>query len=121
MDAALAAVSCFTGLACAWLTVMFVVLGHPGYAWRATMAATVAAYSVLAVAAAVGAVRGTRLRGALVVGGCAAVALGAIVVYQTLSGPDFDGFWLPIGAGLGVQGALTIARMTRAPRPSRAA
>ncbi len=121
MGIALAALSCFTALACAWIALMFVVLGHPGYGWRAGLAAAFAVYSVLTVPAAVGAVSGKALRIALAVGGCAAIAGGGTAVYQTLAGPDFDGFWLPIGAGLAVQGALAIVRMLRAPRPSRAA
>ena len=47
LKTALAAIAVFTAAASCWLFVMYFVLKHPGYEWRAALAALFVAQSVL--------------------------------------------------------------------------
>ena len=76
MKTTLAAVSAFTLLACAWLCVMFFVLRHPGFAWRAALSALVVIQSAATLALlAAGPVTG-RPRIVLALGACGLLTLG---------------------------------------------
>jgi len=105
--------SCFTAAASCWLLVMYVVLRHPGYEWRAAMAALFVVQSALTVAALSGWVDGGWMR-VLLLGGAAGIVLaGGSAVQATLAGDHFEGFALVIGLALVVQGVLTLVTFLR--------
>ena len=86
-----------------WLSVMFLILRHPGYAVNATITVFIAAFCLFAFYAARTAVqpwmRATALSGSLILGAC-----GAWAIYQDLQpGASFEGFILIIGAAWIVQ------------------
>ncbi len=113
MKTILVGLSCFTAAASCWLVVMYVLLQHPGFQWRAAMAALFVIQSALTVASLAGWVDGGWVR-VLLLGGAAAVLLaGGSAVQATLTGDHFEGFALVIGLALAVQGALTLVAFLR--------
>jgi hypothetical protein len=108
MKIVLAAICCFTAAASCWLVAIYFVLKHPGYEWRAAIAALFVLQSALTLAALAGAAP-AWLRAGLLAGACGIVWAGYSAISSTLAATHFEGFWLPIGAGLIVQGALTLA------------
>ena len=126
MKTLLAAVAVFTTTACSWLFVMYLVLQHPGYQARASIAVLFIAQSVLTLvliassgtAASSNRTEGqqavqTGLRLVVLAGACGIAIAGYSAVSETLSGPHFEGFALLIGSGLVVQGALTLVTCAR--------
>lgn len=96
-----------------WLTVMFLILRHPGFQLNAVMTFSVAAFCAFAFWSTRDAASGTRatappwthaatLAGSLILGAC-----GVLAMYQNLQpNADFEGFVLIIGAAWMVQAAL---------------
>jgi hypothetical protein len=126
MKTILAAIAVFTAAACSWLFVMYLVLQHPGYQARASLAVILVAQSVLTlVLVAVGApgTQSGETEGAhaarmgllyVVLTGALGIAwAGYQFVSSTLSGPHFEGFALVIGGALALQGLLTVVTYTR--------
>jgi len=116
--------SIFTVAAGTWLALMENVLKHDGYPARTTMDACIAIQglaTLLVLRFRLGSVFPT-----LVMLGAAAVAwIGGSSVFHILRASHFEGFVLVIGAGLILQGALTIGTLARAryltPRPHQTA
>jgi hypothetical protein len=113
MKTCLIVLSCFTAAASCWLVVMYVVLQHPGYEWRAAMATLFVIQSVLTVAALAGWADGGWVRGVLLAGAAAILLAGGSAVRATLAGDHFEGFALVIGLALVIQGALTLVIVLR--------
>jgi hypothetical protein len=121
MRSALTTVATFTLIASCWLTVMNVVLRHPGYQWQAVVFALFIVQSALTLAVAAP-VPGTWTRGwarsfvtvgavGLFYAGGAAVAqqAGASAFDPARPGaPHFEGYMLVIGVAFAVQGLLTL-------------
>lgn len=108
MRTLLAVVSALTALMCGWLSVMYVVLGHDGWPWRAGLAALLVAYSALAILLAEDFLTSVWAWRVVVAGGCAAMLYGYLAVSSALTAMHFEGFWLPIGFGLILQGILAV-------------
>ena len=113
MRLAFRSVALFNVATALWLSVMFLILRHPGYALNAVMTLGIAAVCVLAfVAGRIGAASWMRAGGlgaSLVLG-----AGGVWVIYQNLQpGAHFEGFILIIGATWIVQAATALAALAR--------
>ena len=116
LKTALAAVCIFTLLATAYLTASLLVLRPPraNYQQWALMAALITAQGVLTLVALFLA-RTAPVRYAALAGAFAIALAGAQWVFNTLSGPHFEGYALVLGSALVVQGALTLAAFVRQP------
>ena len=115
MRSALTTICAFTMLASGWLFVMFLVLRHPGFEWRALVSIGFAAIGALTLA-------GIRRPGLLwrVSVASGAVVLGAAGVWAIKTNVD-EGFVDVIGLSFVVQAILTLAyllaRQVRGPGP----
>jgi hypothetical protein len=97
-------VAAFNVATAVWLTVMFFVLRHPGYAPRAGATAGIAAFCALAFLSA-GTARAGWMRATSVGGSLVLAAMGAWFMYQdTRPGADFEGFVLIVGLAWIAQG-----------------
>jgi hypothetical protein len=92
---------------------MYFVLRHPGYEWRAAMAALFVVQSALTVTALAGWVDGGWVRVAVLVGAAGILIAGGSALQATLGGDHFEGFALVIGLALLIQGALTLVVFLR--------
>jgi hypothetical protein len=92
-------------LAGTWLGVMENVLKHDGYAGRTVIAACIALQALITLLPV------ERLRIVVMPGAVAIIWLGFSSISTMLHGPHFEGFVLIIGAGLMLQGALTLAAL----------
>ena len=106
MRLAFRSVAVFNVATALWLSVMFLILRHPGFEQRAALAMSIALFCGFAVYAArdgaAGWMRTAGLSGSVVLGAC-----GAWAIYQDLQPQaSFEGFILIIGAMWIVQGAL---------------
>src|SRR5437773_4706944 len=94
------AVSLAACLVAGWMTVMYFVLRHPGYLWRAAIASAVCAGAATLV-------RGTppaALRIPIALWGAALAALGVLALVSLSD----DGWVLVAGALFGLEGGLAI-------------
>ncbi len=107
---ALIVMSVFTIAAGSWLAVMENVLKHDGYAGRAAMDVLIAIQG-LATLLLVLFRLGSVLRVVVMLGAAAILWVGASAVFHILRAPHFEGFVLVIGAGLIVEGALTLGTL----------
>ncbi len=106
----------FTLLATAYLTASLLVLRPPraNYQQWSLMAALIIAQGVVTLVALLLA-RPAPVRYAALAGAFAIALVGALSVFNTLSGPHFEGYALVLGSMLVVQGALTLAVFARRP------
>ena len=114
LKTALAAICIFTLLATAYLTASLLVLRPPraNYQQWSLVAAIIVVEGVLTLVALVVA-RTPAARYAALAGALAITLVGALSVFNTLSGPHFEGYALVLGSALVVQGALTITMFAR--------
>jgi hypothetical protein len=103
----------FTLFASAYLSLSVIVLRPPRVDYQAwfLMAALFVAQSLLTLAAIAGTARGGWVRGALLAGSIAVIAVGAWWVHGTLAASHFEGYALVLGSLVAVQGALTLLRL----------
>lgn len=118
MRIALAALSAFTLLACAWLLVMFFVLRHQGFEWRGAVTALLIAQSAVTLVVLGTDVRSVWPRITLALGACAIVALGALAFVANERASDWEGYVAVISAALVMQGLLTLPATFSAPAPT---
>jgi hypothetical protein len=104
MRAAVMALCVFTILASGWLFVMFLVLRHPGFEWRAALSLGVAAISVVTLAGLWKPTCGIALHAAMAGG---AAALGAAGVWAMKTNVD-EGFVDLISLAFIAQAGLTL-------------
>jgi len=116
MRAAVTAVCAFTVVASCWLFVMFLVLRHPGYEWRAVLSLGFAAIGALTIAATRRAALDGAFTAALAAG---AIAIGATGAWAITTNVD-EGFVDLIGLAFIVQAVMTLAYLWRE-RPARVA
>ena len=120
MRLAFRSVAAFNVATALWLTVMFLILRHPGFQLNAAITLGIAGFSAFAFSSAradaPGWMRGTALGGSLILG-----AGGAWAIYQDLQpNADFEGFVLIIGAAWILQGvAALLALVTPAATAAR--
>ena len=117
---ALTAICTLTLLATAYLSLSLLILRPPraNYQQWALIAAVIAAQSVLTLVALYA--RTPRgLQYVVVASGFGIAWIGARSIYNTLSGPHFEGYALVLGAMLVTQGALTLAAVGGAALPRR--
>lgn len=115
MKTALAAACAFTLLACSWLFVMFFVLRHPGFIWRAAVTLFLMAQSAGTLVALRGGPWGRWWRSALAVGAAATSAVGVQAFLANEAAADWEGYIAIISIGLIVQGVLTLVATLRMP------
>jgi hypothetical protein len=103
-----------------WLSVMFLILRHPGFELKAAIALAIALFCGFAVySTGAGAAAGTRTAG--LSGSIALGAAGTWAIYENLQpNAGFEGFILIIGAAWILEGAVA-ALMLAAPRHKVAA
>jgi hypothetical protein len=106
MELLVSLASIATMLVSGWMTVMYFVLRHPGYWWRAAIAATVC----LGAATLVGGRPLPRLRLPIAVWGVALAAFGI----WALAAPGDDGWVLIAGTVFIVEGLLAVTGSVRA-------
>jgi len=116
MRAALSAVAALSLVVCAWLFVMFLVLQHPGYQWRAAMALGLIALGIVAIA---GAWQDDPappvLRAALAVGAAILAFVGVTaIVGNHRPGGHFEGYLEVAGLLFSAQAVLMLLRLRRA-------
>jgi hypothetical protein len=104
MRSVLTAVCGFTMLASCWLFVMFLILRHPGYEWRAVLSLGFVGIGALTLTGLWLPQPGTARRVAI---GGAAVALGVVGAWAIKTNVD-EGFVAVIGLAFIVQAALTV-------------
>ena len=109
MRTALTAICLFTILACSWFVVMFLVLRHPGFEWRAALAVGFVAVSVLTLATARAVAPGAVQRAAVALG---ALLLAAAGVWAITTNVD-EGYVDVTGLALIVQSVLAVAFVLR--------
>jgi len=109
MRTALTAICSFTILASCWLFVMYLVLRHPGFEWRAAVSLGIASLSALTLATVRTAQPGVGIR---VVAACGAAALAGVGIWAIKTNVD-DGFIDLIGLAFIMQGVLTIIFLVR--------
>ena len=111
MRTAVSALCGFTILASAWLFVMFLILRHPGFEWRAVASLGFVGISALTLAT----VRLTHpepiLRAAAAAG---ALVLGAVGVWAMTTNVD-EGFVDVISLAFMLQAGLTVGYLLRTP------
>ncbi len=119
LDRLLAASCWCTLFATAYLTLSVLMLRPPrfNYATWLPMAGFFIVQSALTLATVRGPVRSHAARTLLIIGGVAIAATGAWWVHATLASQRFEGYALVLGAGVAMQGALTVLRFVpiRAP------
>jgi hypothetical protein len=120
MRKALAALSFLTAAASCWLTVMFFVLRHRGYEWRALMTTLFIVQSLVTLVALSGYLHGGWIRILLLVGACGIVIAGVQAMVANASNVAHgEGYVDVIALALILQGALTMWVFTRSPSPVR--
>lgn len=105
MRTALTAICGFTILASGWLFVMFLVLRHPGFEWRAAMALGFVAVSAITLFAARTTTPPPALSATVALGGIVQAAVGAWAMHGNVD----DGFVDVIGITFIAQGVLALA------------
>jgi hypothetical protein len=110
MRTALTAICTFTILASCWLFVMYLVLRHPGFEWRAALAVGYAAIGVLTLLAVHRFTDSSVWRAAACAG---ALALACAGVWAIRTNVD-DGFADVIGIAFISQGLATMTYLLRA-------
>jgi len=120
MRTMLAIVSLGAALLCGWLTLMYCILGHDGWPWRAALSGTLAAHCLLSAAAAAGLLEGTWVERLLTGGGLLGLGFAATAAARLASAPHFEGFWIPVAAVVFGQATLTLAVFGRPARLSKA-
>jgi hypothetical protein len=115
MRTILTAVCGFTVLASGWLFTMYLILGHPGFQWRAAAALGFAAIGLITLTTVRARHAGTGL---LTTAGLGAVVLAGVGIWAIATNVD-DGFNDVIGAAFIVQAALTVSFLLRAAWPRR--
>jgi hypothetical protein len=103
----------FTLFATGYLSLSVIVLRPPRASYQAwfLMAALFVAQSVLTLAEIAGTARGGWIRGSLLAGSVAVIAVGAWWVHGTLAASHFEGYALVLGSLVAVQGSLTLLRL----------
>jgi hypothetical protein len=106
---AVAAICIFTLSATLYLSASLLILRPPraNYQQWALVAVVIVVQGALTLAA-LRAAGSKGLRYAVAAGGAAVAALGASLVYSTVSGPHFEGYALILGSAVVVQGLLTL-------------
>jgi uncharacterized membrane protein len=104
----LSVTSMATMLVSGWMTVMYFVLRHPGYQWRAVIAALIC----LGAAALVTGRAAAPLRIPTAVWGAALAAFGAWALFA----PGDDGWVIVAGLLFVAEGVLAVSASTRTPR-----
>ncbi len=99
---------CATIAASCWLATMFLVLHRAGYLRGMTLAMFFALQGVLTLAVLAGWLVSAPVRVLTLVGASGIVVAGATALASHLSASHFEGYAVVIGAGLVVQGALTL-------------
>ena len=102
---------CFSTLAAmAWLSVMEIILGHPGSVLRICIAVLLASQSLSTILFLI--FRGKeRARSLLMIGGLLITLFGILVVVSILRAAHFEGYILLIGLALILQGVVTIVTL----------
>jgi hypothetical protein len=113
MKTTLAAVSAFTLLACAWMCVMFFVLRHPGFEWRAALSALVVIQSAATLVLLAAGSRSVPPRILLALGACGLLTLGVSAFLANEAASDWEGYVAVISIALVIQGALTLLSCAR--------
>jgi hypothetical protein len=109
MRAAVTTVCGFTMLASSWLFVMFLVLRHPGFEWRAALSIGFIGIGALTLAELWLPQPGTTLR---ILVGIAALALGVAGAWAIQTNVD-EGFIDVIGLAFILQAILTLTQLLR--------
>jgi len=109
MKATVTALCAFTMLASGWLVLMFLVLRHPGFEWRAALAAGFIATGAFTLAGVWLPRPGAALKALVALG---AVAIGAAGVWAIRTNVD-EGFVDVIGLALLLQAVLTLVYLVR--------
>jgi hypothetical protein len=104
----LAAVSAFTLLACGWMGVMFFVLRHPGFEWRAALSALVMIQSAATLGLLAAGPFARRPRLLLALGACGLLALGVSAFLGNEAASDWEGYVAIISIALAVQAVFTL-------------
>ena len=104
-------VAIFNVATAVWLSVMFLILRHPGFELKAVVTLAIALFCGFAVystgTSATASIRMAGLAGSVVLG-----AAGAWAIYENLQpNAGFEGFILIIGAAWIAQGALAAIRL----------
>ncbi len=102
----------FTIAAGIWLAVMENVLRHSGFQARTTIAVLIALQSLATLSALLVSSR-FSVRFLVMAGSVAVALLGASAIFRTMQAAHFEGFALLIGTALLLQGALTLAALSR--------
>jgi multisubunit Na+/H+ antiporter MnhB subunit len=113
MKTTLTVVSAFTLLACAWLCVMFFVLRHPGFEWRAALSALVVIHSATTLVLLAAGPLTVRPRILLAVGACGLLTLGVSAFLANEAASDWEGYAAVISIALVIQGVLTLLACAR--------
>jgi hypothetical protein len=119
MKTTLAAVSAFTLLACAWMCVMFFVLRHPGFEWRAALSALVVIQSAATLVLLAAGPLTVRPRLLLALGACGLLTLGVSAFLANEAARDWEGYAAVISIALVIQGVLTLLSCARPDLASR--
>ena len=115
MRAALSAVAALSLVVSAWLLVMYLVLRHPGYQWRAAMALGLIGIGMVAIAGAWLDAAPPVLRAALVVGAAILAFVGVTaIVGNHRPGGHFEGYLEVAGLLFSAQAVLMLLRLRRA-------
>jgi hypothetical protein len=114
LNRVLVAVCALTVLAVGTLTLSVVVLRPPrvNYVVSGLLAFIVVAQSAVTIGAVMTSAR-SWLRLALSIGGALLVAVGTMILHETLSRSHFEGYALVVGTLVVVQGVLTIVHSSR--------
>ena len=106
MRAALTAVCGLTALESSWLFIMFLVLRHPGFEGRASVAALLGVMSLAILIAAQRRSAGGAVRALVVAGSLALGALGIYAIATNHQAAHFEGYLDVIGLSFAAQGVL---------------
>ena len=104
-------------VSCSWFLTMELFLRHPGYEWRALVAAAIVVEGALTIVLLEDLITLPALRWPLTAGAAATVLLGGWIIARDLAlpglpaRPHFEGYLLIIGLALLAYGLLTIAAM----------
>ena len=120
MRTTLAIVSLGAALVCGWLTLMYFVLGHEGWPWRAALSGALAAHCLLSVVSAEGVLDGRWVERMLTGGAVLGLVFALAAVAGLAAAPHFEGLWIPVAAVVGAQAVLTLAVFGRAALLSKA-
>jgi hypothetical protein len=120
MRTMLAIVSLGAALVCGWLTLMYFILGHEGWPWRAALSGTLAVHCLLAIVAAEGVLDGPWVERMLTGGAILGLGFALAALAGLAAAPHFEGFWIPVAVVVLAQAVLTLAVFGRAALLSKA-